>query len=131
MSLRGAVHTKHRAGQLRDYSGLLLDRKITPSDIDGVIEYGDNIWVFIELKIEGVEMPYGQRLMYERLVDDLAVTGKPTMCLVAEHNTSVEEQINAALCSVSEFRYRGKWHKPIRNINLREAIDKFLDSEAK
>jgi len=47
--VKGVIHAPQRATQLRDYSGLLFGN-ITPTDIDGLIEYKNIGYVIIELK---------------------------------------------------------------------------------
>ena len=123
---RGAIHTPSRAKQLIDYSGMLFDRGITPTDIDGFIEFNDEISVFLEFKFGETEMPFGQRLALERLVDDCSEK-KEAMLLVATHDTDPEDQIQAHSCSVTMYRYKGKWHQPREPVTVRKAVERFLD----
>ena len=106
---KGKVYNHNRARQQRDYSGLLFGN-ITPTDIDGIIEYKNMAYVIIELKYGDAVLPYGQRLALERLTDDLQQSGKLTLCIIASHEThDVNTDIDAANAHVSEFRYKGKW----------------------
>ena len=110
---RGVIHNRERAKQLRDYSGLLFGN-ITPTDIDGIIEYHGKGYIIIEVKWRGMPLSYGQRLALERLTDDLERGHKPTICLVAEHIiNSPEEDIPVAGTLVTEYRYKGKWHDAV------------------
>lgn len=61
MSERGKIKYPLSAGQLRDFSGLQYGR-ITPTDVDALIEYQDKAYILIELKTSGVKLEYGQRL---------------------------------------------------------------------
>ena len=80
---RGAVHTRGRALQERDFTGLRFGN-ITPTDIDGLIEYHNERYVIIEAKFGNNNMDFGQELALTRLCDDL---GKPSILVIAKHNT--------------------------------------------
>lgn len=105
---RGEIYNPGQVGQLRDYSGLLFGN-ITPTDIDGIIEYKNIGYVIIELKYAEAKIPFGQKLALERLTDDLQRSGKPTVCLIATHKTSESGIIDVANSLVREYRYKGKW----------------------
>ena len=47
--MRGAIMHAERAKQLNDFNGLQYGN-ITPTDIDGVIDYKDRAMVFLEIK---------------------------------------------------------------------------------
>lgn len=125
MNERGQIKYRERAGQLRDFSGLLFG-KITPTDIDGLIEYHNKAYVIIETKVDGAKVPYGQRLALERLCDDLQATGKPTMLLIATHNTPCQLDIDVSLAIVDSMRYKKKWYKS--SVTVRAMIERFLDN---
>lgn len=127
MSERGKAYNIARYQQVRDYSGLRFE-KITPTDIDGLMDFRDSAWVIIELKQSGNEMPYGQRLALERLTDNLS-TIKPSICFIADHDTSADQEIEAAAAVVVMFRYNKRWVDDIRKITLRQAIDSFLQKQ--
>lgn len=121
---RGAIRNREYANQVKDYSGLLYGR-ITPTDLDGIIDFGNKAWVIIELKHLDADLPVGQRLAIERLTDIIWQSGRPALALVAIHNTV--EDIDVAMCKVVEYRYHGKW-KPAPNYKtVRGAIDGFLE----
>lgn len=46
-----------------------MPRNITPTDMDGVVEIDGRFWC-LEFKKTGKDVPFGQRLMFERLIDD-------------------------------------------------------------
>ena len=94
--------------------------RIVPCDIDLLcevrrkfcVEYKNKAWIFAEIKFRDKTFPYGQRLMHERLVDDLAKAGKPAISILAEHDVSdPTQEIDAAECTVREFYWRGEWHQ--------------------
>lgn len=121
---RGAIRNREYANQVKDYSGLLYGR-ITPTDLDGIIDFGNKAWVIIELKHVDADMPTGQRRAIERLADIIWQSGRPSLVLVAAHNTDAD--IDVAFCKVVEYRYHGVWRDPPTYKTVRGAIDGFLE----
>lgn len=117
---RGKWHTPQRAAQARDYSGLLYGA-ITPTDLDGLLDFHNAFWVLFELKLAGTPLPYGQRLALQRLCRDLARV-KPAYVLVAEHETRAEQPIQAADCWLVEYHNGSAWITPRLGLTLKEAI---------
>ena len=95
MQVRGKIHTPDRAKQLRDFSGLRFGT-ITPTDIDGLIEYQNIGYVIMEFKAKDNIVLDGQRLALERLTDDLSLAAKNTLCIIAYHDTDSNETIDTA-----------------------------------
>jgi len=106
---RGKIKYIKRYKQLISYEGLERLRKITPTDIDGLIDYNGNAFIFLEAKLEGKEIDYGQKLALENLINGLNESGHPACCLIFRHNKEPEELIIAKDCIVSEIYYQGKW----------------------
>jgi hypothetical protein len=120
---RGEIHYRERARQLRNYSGLCFGN-ITPTDIDGLIEYHGKAYLIIEVKLNNTRVSFGQRLALERLTDDLL---RPSMCIIAMHEIENPlEDIDVAKCLVSEYRFKGEWRIPKVQRNVRELIEIFL-----
>jgi len=123
-SERGVIRNRDWATQVRDFSGLRYGT-ITPTDIDGLIEYKDIAFIVIETKHEGCEMPFGQRLALQRLCDACQKAGKETLLIVASHNT--EGDIDFANTKVVETRYLFRWKEQNNGMTTKEAIDIFLN----
>ena len=100
---------------------------ITPTDVDGFVEFRDQLFVLIETKVEGQELPDGQRKALERECDAVRETGRMSTVLVVEHDTPPDKDIDVAACAVREYRYEGHWHTPIKPTTCKQAIDIFLD----
>ena len=124
--MRGEIQHRERARQLRDFSGLRW-HNITPTDIDGFVEFRDRLFVFFEAKLKGKDVPQGQRKALERLCDIVSETGRLSAALILEHETMPVEDIDFASCPVCEYRYNGKWNEPIKAITCKAAIDILLD----
>jgi hypothetical protein len=113
---------------VRDFSGLRIGN-ITPTDVDALIEYHDLYFILAETKLEGVEIPFGQRLALERTCDTLERGGKPSIVFITTHNTPPDEDIDMAGTTVVEFRYRAEWQDASREHTLAEAITMFIERE--
>lgn len=95
-------------------------------DIDGLIEYHDKAYVIWELKYERVPLLMGQQLALERLTDDLSKI-KPTLCVIATHDTSnPERDIPADRATVLQYRQNRVWYKPNQTRSLKDLVDNFL-----
>jgi hypothetical protein len=121
---RGKIRNREFAQQLKDFSGLRFG-KITPTDIDGFMDFGDNVFIFIETKHGTAPLPYGQKLALARLCDASVVAGKASVVLIAHHQDPGD--IDVANLPVDEIRMSGKWRKPKKAMNVREAIESFLE----
>jgi len=123
---RGQITFRDRARQIRDFSGLLFGN-ITPTDIDGLIEYHGKAYVFIEVKLSDAILPDGQRLALERLTDDLHRV-KPTLLIVARHDVvNPDDDIDVAIAIVAEYRYKGHKHEGCTE-TVKELINRFFEA---
>jgi len=123
--MRGKVYNEDRARQLRDFSGLRFGA-ITPTDVDGLLDFNNKLFVLIEAKVTGASLPKGQRLALERVCDAIQDEDKTAAILVITHNTQVDQKIDFANCQVIEYRYKKTWKAPHSFINCRDAIEKLL-----
>lgn len=121
--LRGEIVNRSRAAQLVDFSGLKIGN-ITPTDIDGLIEYQDKLYIFFELKYQGKDLPKGQALAAIRLIDSL---NKPSVFIVADHDADIGTDVDAAKAIIRSYYYSKKWHTPHRPMTLREGIMEFIN----
>lgn len=121
---RGVIRNPEQAKRINDFSGLRFG-KITPTDIDGLIDFQDKAYVLIETKYTGGHMPFGQRLAIERLIDIIEETGRRSLALVAEYKNN-DGEIDCAKAVVVEYRMKHVWRIPRVPLNVRDAIDRFL-----
>jgi hypothetical protein len=104
---RGIIRKRDAARQIRDFSGMRFGT-ITPTDIDGLIEYHGKAYVIIETKFGDTDVPIGQFKALERMCDDLQKV-KPTLFIIARHNCPPEQDIDFSKCIVEKYRWRGEW----------------------
>jgi len=113
------------ARQIRDFSGLVIGT-ITPTDLDGLIEYKNRAFIFIETKHVGAEMPFGQKLALERLCDATTKSGKQSVLFVTNHDC--DGDIDFANTRVVKFYYRSKWYLEKNEPVLSEMINRFINT---
>jgi hypothetical protein len=117
--LRGKIYNRAYAAQVNDFSGMRWGN-ITPTDMDGLIEYHNKCFIFIETKFMDKPLPYGQKLAFERLVDSL---NKPGILIVTTHNGSGD--IDMKSTKIREYYWQGKWY-PGLDIQLKCFVDFFI-----
>lgn len=124
---RGTIQHRERARQIIDFSGIRYGN-ITPTDIDGFFEYHNRVFVFCEMKLTGAQLPDGQRMAIERLVDNLDYAGKHVVAFVCDHDVEETAQdVVAAETIVRTIYYHGRWHLPTHEKTLKWWIDSFLN----
>lgn len=100
---------KYKQAKLISFVELQYERKITPTDVDFVIDFGNEEWVIGEFKTKGTSLPYGQKLCLERLCQNLTLKTKKVLGFIAIFSTPTNEIINASTCIVSEIWINNKW----------------------
>jgi hypothetical protein len=100
---------------------------ITPTDIDGIVEYHGCCWWINELKRGGKEMEYGQRTCLERTADALTEAGKYVVLVLGTEPSGDSEyrgeQVVATLC-----RFCGIWFHLPEEMTLKDAWDEWSSS---
>lgn len=119
---RGRI--EYRDIQLHDYSGLRYGNK-TMSDLDGLMDFGGKLFIYVEYKYNSSQLSYGQNLALERLCDATERGGVPSVLIVASHEYKTGD-IDGAGALVLKYRYKGKWQSPNKHLTVREAFDIML-----
>ncbi len=123
---RGVIENRNRAQQIIDFSDIRYGN-CTPTDLDGFIELNGEIFVFFEYKFGDNEMPYGQRLALERLVD-IVGDAKPAILIVAQHCKPPEEDIDGGDAKVLKIRTGRRWVTDwVVGKTVREVTDTFIN----
>lgn len=123
-NLSQLIRNRAFVSQIRDFSGMQFG-EITPTDIDGFIEYRNKGFIFIESKHGLSKLIGGQRLALERLVDSLNIV-KPALLIVCSHTEGIDEDIAIHKSIVAEYRIDKVWHIPLFTLTLYEITNKFL-----
>lgn len=115
---------RDRAKQLIEFKGV-MEGSCSPTDIDGLIEYHNKAFIFIEVKGAGKDLPLGQSLALERLCDSLNQV-KPTLVIVADHNTqNPNDDIPLKDTTVRKFRWQNKWRFTPEPTTVKEMVSTF------
>lgn len=120
------IRHRDQIQQIKDFSGLEWG-SIYPTDIDGYFEIGNNIFVFIELKYGGKELKAGQKLAFERLVDNFTELKKQAIFIIARHDEEPENDIDVANCQVMKYRKEEKWIDLKYKTTLKDFLDGFIE----
>ena len=110
---RGEIQKPEYAKQTVLFTGMRYlgdgnELNVTPTDIDGYIELNrNNSLIFFELKYRG-DLPYGQRVALQRLVDACQKEGNSVL-FVASHNIQTGPII-AKDAVVGKVYWKGRWY---------------------
>lgn len=124
MSARGEIKSPKFAKTLVDFSGVRY-KKITPTDVDVLIEYQNRVYILAEIKYKNANIPFGQELALERMADDLAKI-KPTLLIHCNWESLINERIDLSSTNVVRYRSEGKWVFPAKKLDFKELADRFL-----
>lgn len=123
--MESLVKHRERAKQIIDFTGLQWDT-ITPTDIDGLIEYKNKAMVFMEFKYNDAQMPKGQELALQRLADDSQKVGKEATVLECIHFVGdCNDDVIAPDAIVRRIYYKGKWYDDGKS-TVKDKIDSFI-----
>lgn len=117
---RGAIRNKKQAEQLRDFTNLKFGN-ITPTDIDGYIDYRGKCQIFMEAKYGGAELPNGQKRAIEVIVNSSTI---PAVAFVVSHYT--DGMIDMGNCEIKKYYFEGEWRTTDKYKTLRQAVEAFL-----
>ena len=131
------INHPERAKQLISFEGMERRRGIIPTDIDGFIDYSGKVFVYMEAKLVGADVPDGQRLALERAVQSHdQVKGKEgerghkACAILFRHNTNPEEDIIVKDQYVEKcyFKYNNtyKWRN-YEKYTVLQFLDKWED----
>jgi len=141
------IKNRKRMKQIHSFNGMQRMRNITPTDIDGLIDYGGCAFVYLEGKLQNAKFMDGQKKALEAVVRSHWRAGHKSMAIVYEHNSPANEEIlvcaqfvKAIFCleqirelmrvphenSKPKFSLNETWFYPQRETtNVLEAIDMF------
>ena len=107
---RGDIKHRYRAKQINSFAGLIRRRNITPTDIDGIIDYGGKAFIILEGKYGDAELPKGQKMALENLANTILEAKKKSLVIVYRHYVhNVNDDINVSKQLVSDIYFKRKW----------------------
>lgn len=119
------IHNPKKARQLLLFEDISKDG-VGMTDIDGLIEYKDRALILFEVKTRDKEVPLGQRLVLERMVNNAARLGKLAIAVVAEHNVEDPDlPVMVRSCRAREIYWgdEKRWRKPRKELTAGEITD--------
>ena len=121
----GKIKFIGRALQHIDFSGIRYGNA-TPSNVDGIIELKGRLFVILEYKHESAQpMPRGQRMLIERITDNLHGKGKYAVGIIGIHSSPIGKEIDGALSLATEVRWNGEWKSMNgKNFTVKNCIDR-------
>lgn len=123
---RGVIQNPDRVRQIIEFKNLKFG-KMTPMDVDGLLEYHGIAYIFYEYKLDGALMPDGQRKALERLADDCQKAGKHSTVFLCEHQDENPANIvDAGSAIVKRIYYKNKWTDDFPRRTVREWTEKFI-----
>jgi hypothetical protein len=118
---RGEIHDRGFGSQIKDFSGLRWGN-ITPTDVDFLVEFGDRLYIIAELKYRAADIPKGQKLALQRVVDRIQASGVNAYLLLCSHDDSPPKDIDGAACCVSTYYWKKEWRTPNKETTLFHAV---------
>lgn len=124
--MRGEPEHRNRMRQIVNFQGMRFNN-ITPTDMDGFIEYHNSCYLIMEFKLSDKDVPYGQNIALIRLCNDLEKSGKPAIFMVCSHNiTNWQDDIIAKDCIVRTMYFRKKLYKVQGQYTTMQMCDRFI-----
>lgn len=124
---RGEIKHIARSQQVNSFKNMKYG-KITPTDLDALIEYKDKAYIFIEVKHRNAVLPFGQKLALERLVKDTSPK-KHSIAIVCEHyQDDTDKQVDLASCTVRELYLSSEnyWRPPSHHMEVKQLTNLFI-----
>lgn len=124
------IRNRENFVQATNFTGLRWKQKLMPTDVDGVMEFADKLFIFLESKFGETPMPYGQKLALERITDAIGESGRPSFCLLASHVSGKGEDVYLAKSIVTMVRHDKKWEKLKKEMTVKQVMDELLKKYA-
>ena len=112
--------------QIKDFSGLRFGQ-ISPTDIDGFLDFGNSLFIFVEMKHGNSRLPFGQKLALTRLCDAVVSEHRKSYLLIVRHDMECGHDINASEQIVTEVYHKGKWSDATPGWTLKHMVDWILE----
>lgn len=117
------IRNPKKMKQINNFSGLCFGENRYPTDVDAYMEFGGQLYVFVEVKARGANCAYGQEKALVRLVD-IVGRSRPALLIYAEH-TEDGPEVDVGGAKVARYRSRREWRATKAPYTVRELIDAF------
>lgn len=127
--MKDLIKNPYRASQINDFKGICVG-DVSPTDIDGIIEWKNKAYIIIEIKYGNKELPVGQRVAIERMVKDFYRAGKRAVAIVVEHDIwDTQRSVYVGRHPVRSVYYdtEQKWRKPSSRCTAKRFIRDYIE----
>lgn len=121
---RGQIQYHNRIKQVIDFTGLRIGT-ITPTDIDGYVDYHNKAAIVFEYKHKSATLSEGQRIALERIINNFQRAGKIAALFLCRHNQPPWEDIKGADAIVERIYFQGHWY-PGKGLTAKQQEEKFI-----
>lgn len=121
---RGQIQYHKRIHQVIDFTGLRVGT-ITPTDIDGYVDYHNKAAIVFEYKHENATLSDGQRIALERIINNFQRAGKIAVLFLCRHNQPPYEDIKGADAIVERIYYNRRWYRG-KGLTAKQQEEKFI-----
>ena len=115
------IKNRDYLARIKNFSGLKFG-SISPTDLDGFLDFGNRLFIFVETKFADSILRGGQKLALERLCDACQTEHRTSILIVTNYWDDGEIDIGETI--VQQYRLRGRWYEAT-DITLRAAIEMF------
>jgi len=116
------IRNRNQTKQAIDFSGI-QNGKIHPTDIDGVLEFDNEVLILFEVKRFNNDIPTGQRLVLERVCDSWK-TKKSIVLLVNVNVPNDIDSIPMINGIVTKYYINGQWNELKSNNTIKSVLNK-------
>lgn len=121
------INNYKRAKQFISMDGMDFGEKVGPMDIDGFVEFGGEMFIFYEVKLQGAPLPFGQRLAYKHVVDAIVEAGKYAVVIVCDHDVyDCDNDVVLKDTLVRETYFGDVWQQVHHRHTAKEATTQIL-----
>ena len=123
--MKRVIHNRSRLNQQILFEGLEYG-KLSYTDLDFIQERKGKLLICGDVKVRGIELPLGQRLLIQRLCDKWSIDGSPAYGVVSEHDVSPNQDVILSQTNIREVYHNGKWEHVVGKtfLDLNKAINK-------
>ena len=125
--MRGVIQNRERKKQIIDFRNIRYN-KITPTDIDVILDFGGRAFVVIEIKHGSAPIPDGQRICLENMVRAWAKGKTKAIAITAVHFVdNCNDDVMLDECIVNELYMSDekKWRPPKKPMTVKELVDTY------
>lgn len=125
--MRGIIQNRERKKQIIDFRNIKY-KKITPTDIDVIIDFGGRAFVVVELKHGDAPIPDGQRICLENMVRGWANGGVKAIAIIGNHFIdNCNEDVLLDECKVNKIYLSDekRWRPPTKAMTIKDIVDAY------